>query len=103
MNRLRDQQTKVTSKSKSYYKYIKYPEIPLDVNDIYIITKDGDRLDLIANQYYGDPDLWWVITKANPNKISRDSFFMSKGIQIRIPSTLENIINEYENINKSTF
>lgn len=26
----------------------------------------GDRIDLIAYQYYGDPQLWWVIMDANP-------------------------------------
>jgi len=31
-----------------------YPEIPADERDIYIITTIGDRLDSIAQQYYGD-------------------------------------------------
>lgn len=26
----------------------------------------GDRLDGLANQYYKDPQLWWVILEANP-------------------------------------
>jgi nucleoid-associated protein YgaU len=26
----------------------------------------GDRLDRLAQEYYGDPRLWWVIAQANP-------------------------------------
>ena len=27
---------------------------------------EGDRLDLIAARWYGDPELWWRIVDANP-------------------------------------
>jgi hypothetical protein len=27
---------------------------------------EGDRLDLLANHYYGDPQQWWRILDANP-------------------------------------
>lgn len=27
---------------------------------------EGDRLDLIAARWYGDPELWWRIADANP-------------------------------------
>ena len=100
-NRVKNQQIKVTDGNrKRFYKYIKYPEIPEDISDIYIITRIGERLDLLANKYYQNPDLWWVIMKANPNKLRRDSFFMPIGIQIRIPSNLEFIIRDFENLNK---
>ena len=29
----------------------RYPEIPKDVNDTYAITTDGDRLDLLSQQF----------------------------------------------------
>ena len=29
--------------SKRYFKYIKYPNIPLSINDIYAITVEDDR------------------------------------------------------------
>ena len=100
-NRVKNQQIKVTDGNrKRFYKYIKYPEIPEDISDIYIITRIGERLDLLANKYYQNPDLWWVIMKANPNKLRRDSFFMPIGIQIRIPSNLDFIIRDFENLNK---
>ena len=83
-----------------YYKNIEYPEIPVSSNDIYIKSKATDRLDLLANDYYGDVRYWWVISKANPDKVKRDSFFINPGLQIRIPSNVENIYNDFLNLNK---
>jgi len=91
----RDQITK-----NRYYKNIEYPEIPLSENDVYIVSKSTDRLDLLAKDYYNDIRLWWVISKANPNKVKRDSFFINPGQQIRIPSDVEAIYNLFEKINK---
>ena len=86
--------------NKRYFKYIKYPNIPLSVNDIYAVTVEGDRLDLIANQFYNDVDLWWIITTANPDIIRRDSFNLKPGIEIRIPSNIQGIIEAFAELNK---
>jgi hypothetical protein len=91
----RDQITK-----NRYYKNIEYPEIPLSENDVYIVSKSTDRLDLLAKDYYNDVRLWWIISKANPDKVKRDSFFINPGQQIRIPSDVEAIYNLFEKINK---
>ena len=88
--------------NKRYFKYIKYPNISLSVNDIYAVTVEGDRLDLIANQFYNDVDLWWIITTANPDIIRRDSFNLKPGLQIRIPdpNRVSNILRSFEQLNK---
>ena len=88
--------------NKRYFKYIKYPNIPLSVNDIYAVTVEGDRLDLIADQFYNDVDLWWIITTANPDIIRRDSFNLKPGLQIRIPdpNRVSNILRSFEQLNK---
>ena len=83
-----------------YYKNIEYPEIPVAPNDIYIISKSTDRLDLLAFDYYNDENLWWIISKANPDKIKRDSLFLDPGLQIRIPLDVENIYNDFERLNR---
>ena len=83
-----------------YYKNIEYPEIPVTPNDIYIISKSTDRLDLLAFDYYNDENLWWIISKANPDKIKRDSLFLDPGLQIRIPLDVENIYNDFERLNR---
>ena len=92
--------TKFNSNKKRYYRNIKYPEIPLSFNDIYVLTTAGDRLDNIANQFYEDVDLWWIISTANPDVIRRDSFNLKPGLEIRIPQDIDNILEDFEQINK---
>ncbi len=79
---------------------VRYPNIPPSVNDIYIFTTDGDRFDILAQQYYEDSSLWWIISVANSNT-RQDSLLPSPGAQIRIPSPsrVSAILNNYEDIN----
>jgi hypothetical protein len=88
------------SDNKRYYKNLKYPEIPLSVNDLYITTTVGDRLDLLADEFLNNVDLWWIITTANPDIIRRDSFNLRPGIEVRIPDNVQGIIEEFEALNK---
>ena len=94
---------KTTDTKKRYYKNIKYPEIPLDAGDIYIITSIGDRLDNLAHEFYKDSELWWVISCANTDVVRRDSFFIKPGLQIRIPAGITDIKNEFERINFNNY
>ena len=57
-----------------------------------------DKWDLLANKYYGDRSLWWVIAVAN--NINDASFYVKEGLQLRIPSNLSQILNDLEKINK---
>ena len=97
--RVRKIKTRVLDR-KRYYTAIKYPEIPLSVDDFYVITTIGDRLDNLANQFYEDVNLWWVITSANPDIIKRDSFMLEPGIEIRIPANLQTILENFNELNK---
>ena len=99
-NRLQNLKIKI-KQNKRYYNRIKYPEIPLNINDLYIITSMGDRLDLLADRFYGDTQLWWVISMANMTKIRRDSFALKPGIEIRIPSNLRAILKNFEQLNEN--
>ena len=98
MNRLKSIIKKTGSRGR-FYKYIKYPEVPLSCDDIYVITKTEDRLDLLAEQFYGDTSLWWIISIANPNLVKRDSFFVPGGIQLRIPANRQSIIEDFNRLN----
>ena len=89
-----------SNRRKRYYKNIKYPEIPLSINDLYVSTVSGDRLDLLANHFYNDVDLWWIITTANPSVIRRDSFNLKPGLEIRIPTSISAIKKQFATINK---
>ncbi len=91
---------KIRSGRQKIFKHIKYPEIPLSINDLYVSTVYGDRLDLLAHQFYKDVDLWWVITIANPDVIGRDSLILEVGSEIRIPSDIQSILSNFEQLNK---
>lgn len=43
----------------------------------------GDRIDTIANQYYGDATSWWRIADANPSQLWWDD--LTLGTVLRIP------------------
>ena len=86
MNRLKPIIKKAGTRGQ-FYKYIKYPEVPLSFDDIYVITKREDRLDLLANQFYGDATFWWYIARAN----NLNSMVIPENIQLRIPGTLDYI------------
>jgi phage tail protein X len=98
MNRYQSISTTTNSQGIKYYKNSKYPEIPLSVNDIYAISTSGDRFDLLAQQYYGDSSLWWIISIANEN-LSQNSLYIPEGTQIRIPSNPTAIISSYNQLN----
>jgi phage tail protein X len=62
-----------------------YDIIPESDNDTYVISQYGDRLDLLAYQYYGDTSLWWYIAKANDLKV----MVIPTGTSLRIPGSTQ--------------
>lgn len=83
---------------KRYYIGTKYPEIPLSSNDIYIITTEGDSLDALAQQFYNDKSLWWVLSIANID-ISQNSVYIPAGTQLRVPADIQVILSSYNRLN----
>ena len=75
-----------------------YPSIPLSDSDIFITTRESSRLDSLANQYYGDYSLWWVLAKANG---IRGKTVLKAGQILRIPGQLPEILDNFEAINES--
>jgi len=91
--------TKLNVTGSLYYQTNLYPTIQPTDSDYYIITTAEDRLDLIAYNFYQDSSLWWIIASANA--LPGDSIYPPIGIQLRIPTDVQRIINSYnlENIN----
>ena len=54
------------------------------MQDQYIQVTQTDRLDIIAQKYYGDKSLWYVI--ANANNVGKGTICIHKGTILRIPS-----------------
>ena len=98
MDRYRNIKTLKNTQGIEYYRGTKYPEIPLSEDDIYVITVTGDRLDILANRYYGDPTLYWIISSANPSQ-SFSSMYIIEGSQLRIPNNISNILAAYNALN----
>lgn len=80
-----------------YYLNNVYPEIPQTEDDDYVIAVLGDRMDLLANDFYGDPSLWWVIASAN--SLPGDSLYLEPGTQIRVPNNVLEVLNQYNQTN----
>lgn len=89
--------TKYKGKGAQYYTNNLYPDIPLSPEDSYVIAVLGDRLDLLAFDFYGDTSFWWVIASANA--LSGDSLYLEPGAQIRIPANLAGVISDYKAVN----
>ena len=85
---------------KRFYATTKYPEIPLSTRDIYVISQKSDRYDILANQYYGDKSLWWIISIANPS-ITQNTLYPPVGVQIRIPTDISGILSSYNKLNNN--
>ncbi len=82
----------------NYRASVRYPDIPLSENDIYMYTMRGDRLDNLAYQFYKDSTLWWILLVANPD-VPNDSLYPTIGFQLRIPQDISDIINSYNSLN----
>ena len=85
--------TKANVTGSLYYQTNVYPTIEPTDTDYYVITTIEDRLDLLAFDFYQDSSLWWVIASANA--LPGDSVYPPIGIQLRIPTNIQTILNTY--------
>lgn len=99
MNRYQVTEKYNNKEGKRFNGCVKYPEIPLSFSDIYIYTTQGDRFDILAQQYYKDSTLWWIISSANSD-LPQDSYYIPEGRQIRIPQDIGSIISQFQNLNE---
>lgn len=82
---------------RRYYRNAIYPDVAYGEQDTYVITTVGDRYDILAQQFYGNSNLWWVIAIANNSK--KDGLLVEPGIQLRIPADIQKIVEDYETLN----
>ena len=80
------------------YKTTIYPTIRKKNDDLYIRSKDGDRLDALAHKYYKNAGLWWIIAQAN--QLGKGTLVIPSGKQVRIPTDLTDIFADLEKLNK---
>tara|TARA_R100001082_G_C4257880_1_gene114299 strand:- start:114 stop:410 length:297 start_codon:yes stop_codon:yes gene_type:complete len=70
------------------------PYLDKQPDDLYIFSREGDRLDLLSQEFYGDPRYWWVIAEAN--HLGKGSFAVRPGLQLRIPRSTELMFEKLE-------
>ncbi len=67
------------------------------VNDVTIYTNESN-LDLLADKFYNDVSLWWVIATANA--LGKGSLYIPENTRLRIPSVTK-IQDVIESLNNS--
>jgi hypothetical protein len=83
MNRYQDLLIIKDSNGRRKYTTTFVPFFDKSDNDVYVITDPSDRLDLLANQFYGDVTAWPIIATAN--NIGLGTLNIEEGKQLRIP------------------
>ena len=96
--RYRNNLVKKDKNGKRYYKSTIVPNIPIKDSDIFIYPLYGDRFDTLAQRYYEDPTLWWIIAKAN--EINNGKVSPDPELKLRIPTQIDDIL---ESVIKSNF
>lgn len=74
----------VSSEGIVFWNLLDLPTIVVQADDLTYSVKSSDRIDRLANQYYGDPVLWWVIAAANDMELLPTALY--GGQTLRIPS-----------------
>ena len=80
-----------------YYKPTIVPNVPIKDTDIFVYPIYGDRFETIAQRYYNDSTLWWIIAKAN--ELSKGQISADPLKKLRIPTEIDDILESVEKSN----
>ena len=64
------------------------PKVDEENSDVLLISTEGDRCDLLAQEYYGTTELWWYFASVNNLKSNN----IEAGTQLRVPVSTEQAI-----------
>lgn len=97
MNRYATSRIIKTPSNKSRMETTIVPVMPTADTDTYIQTTSPERLDKLANTFYGTATLWWLI--ASVNGLGKGTLVVPANSVIRIPSmnNAQQIINNTNN------
>ena len=76
---------KITEKGVNRIGTADLPRFTENNSDILLIAIQGDRCDLIAQEYYGTTELWWFVASVNNLKSNN----IQAGTQLRVPISTE--------------
>ena len=80
-----------------YYKPTVVPNVPIKDSDIFVYPIYGDRFDTMAQRYYNDSTLWWIIAKAN--ELSKGQISADPLKKLRIPTEIDDILESVQKSN----
>tara|TARA_R110002012_G_scaffold240232_1_gene414400 strand:- start:2952 stop:3239 length:288 start_codon:yes stop_codon:yes gene_type:complete len=94
MNRYQFAKTKLDR-----YQTTRYPKFPKQQSDLYIISREGDRLDLLSNEFYKDPQMWWIL--AEVNNVGKGTMIVPPGLQLRIPFPITDLLDKLRQVEEN--
>ena len=80
-----DNTTKIQNKNFVSIGTSYLPKFQESNSDILLIATEGDRCDLISQEYYGTSEFWWYIASVNNLKSNN----IEAGTQLRVPVSTE--------------
>ena len=98
MNRYQGIGSRKDKDGKVLMKTVLYPDIPRSSDDLWVQTDSGDRLDLLAHQYYGNVQYWWIIAQANG--VGKGTLYIEPGTQLRIPANAAGLEEQQRKLNQ---
>ena len=84
---------------RQVFQSVRYPQIVPQETDVQIVTNETTHLDTLANKYYGDATLYWVIILANSG-IGNGRLSVPAGLTLRIPTNISYILNQFKVLNQ---
>ena len=94
MSRYRSARFRKDMNGKRYFLPAIVPNIPILDTDIYINPQVGERFDSLAQKFYGDSNLWWIIAKAN--NLSSGQIGLDPEKKLRIPVDIQAILDSVD-------
>ena len=68
-----------------FWDLLQLPSFSSQPDDTFYTVLGTDRIDLLANKFYGDPILWWVLALANDLELLPTE--LNVGMVLRVPSS----------------
>lgn len=97
MSRTRFYKTKKRNDGKQQYRSFVFPTFEESSDDIVIEISEYTRLDVLAEQFFDDASLWWVI--AVYNNLSEPSLYVSDQTYLRIPNDIQRVYSKIKDLN----
>lgn len=72
----------------SYLAFMEFRDIPEDSTDIAmtVSAKFDQRPDLLSNELYGTPELWWIFIVRNPDQMVDPIYDLVAGLDLFVPT-----------------